>query len=319
MSGRRALSPDLKRTLYYNMLFVRRAEERIQRQYHLREMRSPPHLYMGHEAVAAGVCAALRKDDVVFPYYRSHGWYLAKGGDLDAMMAELFGKETGCSGGWGGSMHLIDLAAGVMGTSAIVGGTISHAAGAALSFRLRGRDSVAVVSFGDGAIEEGVFHETLNFSSLRKLPVVFVCENNLYATNTHIRDRQARPEIHPHAERFGVPGVLADGNDVVAVHTEATKAVARARAGAGPTLLEFQTYRIFEHCGINEDHELGYRTLDEVRAWKAKGPLEKGRRLVSEAEIQAMEAEISARIDRAFAHARSAPFPTSLFAEGAAR
>ena len=216
-------------------------------------------------------------------------------------------------------MHLIDLAAGVMGTSAIVGGTISHAAGAALSFRLRGRDSVAVVSFGDGAIEEGVFHETLNFSALRKLPVVFVCENNLYATNTHIRDRQARPEIHPHAERFGLPGVLADGNDVVAVHTEATKAVARARSGAGPTLLEFQTYRIFEHCGINEDHDLGYRTLDEVQAWKAKGPLEQGRHLVSEAEIKKMEAEINARIDRAFAYARSAPFPTSLFAEGAAR
>jgi pyruvate dehydrogenase E1 component alpha subunit len=319
MSGSKALSPDLKRKLYFDMLLVRRAEERIQSQYHLREMRSPPHLYMGHEAVAAGVCATLRKDDVVFPYYRSHGWYLAKGGDLDAMMAELYGKESGCSGGWGGSMHLIDLAAGVMGTSAIVGGTVSHAAGAALSFRIRGRDSVAVVSFGDGAIEEGVFHETLNFSSLRKLPVIFVCENNLYATNTHIRDRQARPEIHPHAERFGVPGVLADGNDVVAVYTEATKAVARARAGGGPTLLEFQTYRIFEHCGINEDHELGYRTLDEVRAWKAKGPLEKGRRLVSEAEIQKMEAEISARIDHAFAYARSAPFPTSLFAEGAAR
>jgi len=319
MSGSPSLTPDLKRKLFFDMLFVRRAEERIQSEYHLREMRSPPHLYMGHEAVAAGVCAALRRDDVVFPYYRSHGWYLAKGGNLDAMMAELFGKETGCSGGWGGSMHLIDLAAGVMGTSAIVGGTISHAAGAALSFRIRGRDSVAVVSFGDGAIEEGVFHETLNFSALRKLPVIFVCENNLYATNTHIRDRQARPEIHPHAERFGLPGVLADGNDVVAVHTEATKAVARARAGGGPTLLEFQTYRIFEHCGINEDHELGYRTLDEVRAWKAKGPLEQGRRLVSEAEIKEMEAEISARIDRAFAYARSAPFPTSLFAEGAAR
>jgi len=319
MSRSTALPADVKRKLYFDMLLVRRAEERIQSQYHLREMRSPPHLYMGHEAVAAGVCATLRKDDVVFPYYRSHGWYLAKGGDLDAMMAELFGKETGCSGGWGGSMHLIDLAAGVMGTSAIVGGTISHAAGAALSFRLRGRDSVAVVSFGDGAIEEGVFHETLNFSALRKLPVVFVCENNLYATNTHIRDRQARPEIHPHAERFGLPGVLADGNDVVAVYREATKAVARARSGAGPTLLEFQTYRIFEHCGINEDHDLGYRTLDEVQAWKAKGPLEQGRHLVSEAEIQKMEAEISARIDRAFAHARSAPFPTSLFAEGAAR
>ena len=310
---------ELKLDLYRRMLLVRRVEERIQAVYHLREMRSPPHLYMGHEAIAAGVCAALRNDDVVFPYYRSHGWYLAKGGDLKAMMAELYGRETGCSRGWGGSMHLIDVAAGVMGTSAIVAGTISHAAGAALTFRLRGQDRVAVVSFGDGATEEGVFHETLNFAALRKLPVVFVCENNLYATNTHIRDRQARPEIHAHAERFGLPGVRAEGNHVLAVYGAATTAVARARRGEGPTLLEFLTYRIFEHCGINEDHQLGYRTLEEVQQWRARGPLEQARDFVTPAERERMAAEIDARIDEAFAYARSSPFPAYLFAEGAAR
>src|SRR2546422_10886241 len=148
--------------------------------------------------------------------------------------------------------HLIDLKAGVYGTSAIVGGTVSHAAGVALTFQMRGGDSVAVVSFGDGATEEGVFHETLNFASLRKLPLLFVCENNLYATNTHIRDRQAQTEIYRHAERFGIPGVRADGNDVLAVYEHAQTAVARARRGEGPSLLEFQTYRILEHCGINE-------------------------------------------------------------------
>jgi len=312
-------SGELKRDLYRRMLLVRRVEERIKAVYHLREMRSPPHLYMGHEAVAAGVCATLRPDDVVFPYYRSHGWYLAKGGDLKAMLAELHGRETGCSRGWGGSMHLIDLRAGVMGTSAIVGGTVSHAAGAALTFRMRRQDRVAVVSFGDGAIEEGVFHETLNFAALRKLPLVFVCENNLYATNTHIRDRQAQPEIFRHAERFGLPGVRADGNDVLAVYRHARTAVARARRGEGPSLLEFLTYRIFEHCGINEDHELGYRTLDEIRRWQAKGPLQKGKRLASEADVRRMTTEIDAQIDAAFEYARSSPFPASLIPEGAVR
>ena len=196
------LGAELKKQLYYRLLLLRRVEERIIANYPNREMRSPPHLYMGHEAVAVGVCAALKKDDLVFPYYRSHGWYLAKGGNLNEMMAELFGREGGCSKGWGGSMHLIDLKAGVTGTSAIVAGTLSHAAGAAFARRYQGKDSVCVVSFGDGAIEEGVFHETLNFASLRKLPVLFVCENNLYATNTHISQRQAQTEIFKHALGF---------------------------------------------------------------------------------------------------------------------
>lgn len=310
---------DLGRKLYRDMFRIRRVEERIKAVYHLREMRSPPHLCMGQEAVAVGVCAAVRASDVVFPYYRSHGWYLAKGGDLRAMMAELYGRETGCSRGWGGSMHLIDLAAGVMGTSAIVGGTISHAAGVALTFRMRGQDSIAVVTFGDGATEEGVFHETMNFAALRKLPLIFVCENNLYATNTHIRDRQAQPEIYRHAERFGMPGVQADGNDVLAVHAEATQAVARARRGEGPTLIEFHTYRLLEHCGINEDHDLGYRSLEEVNAWRARGPLERARHLVTDADLARMSEEIEAEIDVAFDSARSAPWPTVRFAEGAAR
>jgi TPP-dependent pyruvate/acetoin dehydrogenase alpha subunit len=228
------------------------------------------------------------------------------------MMAELYGRETGCSRGWGGSMHLIDLAAGVMGTSAIVAGTISHAAGAALTFRMRGQDSVSVAIFGDGATEEGVFHETMNFAALRKLPVIFVCENNLYATNTHIRDRQAQTEIYRHAERFGVPGIQADGNDAFAVHAHATQALARARRGEGPTLIEFHTYRIFEHCGVNEDNDLGYRTPEEVNSWRARGPLERGRHLVTDDELTRMTGEIEAEIDAACNYARSAPWPTSL-------
>jgi TPP-dependent pyruvate/acetoin dehydrogenase alpha subunit len=311
-----AVSLDFGQTLYRRMLRIRCVEERIKAMYHLREMRSPPHLCMGHEAVAVGVCAALSPRDVVFPYYRSHGWYLAKGGNLNAMMAELFGRETGCSRGWGGSMHLIDLAAGVMGTSAIVAGTISHAAGVALTFRIRGQDSVAVSVFGDGATEEGVFHETMNFAALRRLPVIFVCENNLYATNTHIRDRQAQTEIYRHAERFGIPGTQADGNDVFAVHAEAARAVARAHRGEGPSLIEFHTYRVLEHCGVNEDHEVGYRSLGEVDAWRERSPLKRARHLVKDPQEAQMIVEIDAEIDAACAYARSAPWPTALFSEG---
>lgn len=309
------LSAQVRRDLYYRMQLIRQVEERIQASYHLREMRSPAHLYIGHEAVAAGVCAALRQDDLVFPYYRSHGWYLAKGGDLNAMMAELFGRETGCSKGWGGSMHLIDVKAGVMGTSAIVGGTIPHAAGAALALRMQGRTSVVAVSFGDGAVEEGVFHETLNFAALQQLPIVFICENNLYSVNTHIRDRQAQVEIFRRAESQGLPGVLVDGNDAEGVYREAAHAIARARGGDGPTLLECRTYRFIEHCGVNEDPDLGYRAAEEVARWRARDPLELGKRLIEAAAAERMTREIELHIDEAFSYARSSPFPTALFPE----
>ncbi len=297
------------------MLLLRRVEERIISDYPQREMKSPPHLYMGHEAVAVGVCAALAKEDLVYPYYRSHGWYLAKGGDLNAMISELHGRENGCSKGWGGSMHLIELKAGVMGTSAIVAGTISHAAGAALAFSIQGKKTICAVSFGDGAVEEGVFHETLNFAALRKLPVLFICENNLYATNTHIRERQAQTEIFRQAESYGIPGVRVDGNDVLAVYDAASKAVSRARGAEGSTLIECMTYRYLEHCGVNEDLYLGYRSEAELKAWHEKDPLKKAKDLVSDADKTNMDTEIKNAIDAAFKHARSSSFPKHLVTE----
>ncbi len=309
-------APDLKKQLYRRLLLLRRTEERIIALYPNREMKSPPHLYIGHEAVAVGVCTALKPEDLVFPYYRSHGWYLAKGGDFNRMMAELYGRENGCSKGWGGSMHLIDVRAGVMGTSAIVAGTISHAAGAAYALRYQGKNAVCAVTFGDGAIEEGVFHEALNFAALRKLPVLFICENNLYATNTHIRDRQAQPEIYRRAESYGIPGVRIDGNDVLAVYREASKAAEQARKGKGPALIECMTYRILEHCGIFGDAQLGYRTEQEISDWRSKDPLLKAKDFVNEKEKAQMEKEISAVIDAAFEYGKSGPFPQTLATEG---
>lgn len=310
---------EIARQLYYRMLLIRRVEERIAAEYHHQEMRCPTHLYTGQEAVAAGVCAALRKEDLIFPYYRSHGWYLAKGGDLNAMMAELYGKVTGCSKGWGGSMHLIDIDAGVMGSSAIVGGMVPHAAGAALALRMKGLDAISMVPFGDAAAEEGGFHETLNFAALRKLPIFFVCENNSYAVNTIITERQAQTNIYRHADSYGMPGVLVDGNDVVAVFAAASEAAERARRGDGPTLIEARTYRLYEHCGPLEDFHLGYRTVEEVEYWKSVGPLNKAAGLVSEQDEQEMKAEIDARTDAAFRFARSSPFPSDLSLEGLTR
>ena len=305
------------RRLFRTALLIRLVEERIIELYPSDKIQSPVHLSIGQEAVAVGVCDALRPDDLVFATYRSHGFYIAKGGRLDAMFAELYGHKGGISGGKAGSMHLAAPEVGLMGSSAVVASTIPHAVGAALSFKRRGSPRLAVAAFGDGATEEGVFHETLNFAGLRKLPLLFICENNLYATNTHVRDRQAQTEIWRHAERYGIPGRRLDGNDVVTVWQAAAEAVARARRGEGPSLLELETYRYFEHCGINEDLDLGYRTAEELSAWRARDPLASGRRLVSDKEAKEMEAEIAARIDRAFEQARSAPWPTADFQEAA--
>lgn len=306
---------SFRNQLYHQLLYLRRAEERIAADYAQHQMKFPLHLYIGHEAIAVGVCAALKRQDLVFPYYRSHGWYLAKGGDLNKMVAELYGKQGGCSKGFGGSMHLIDAEAGVMGSSAIVGGTIAHAAGAALALCLKNKDSVCVASFGDGATEEGVFYETLNFAALKKLPIIFVCENNLYAANMPIGKSRAQLEIFRHAASAGMEGVRVDGNDVCDVYEEARGAVLRARAGEGPTLIECMTYRLIEHCGVNEDYHLGYRTPDEGDRWKSKDPLLKARDFVSAEENIRMEAEIGARIDAALAFAKSSPFPNELLTE----
>ena len=310
--------PDQKLvdSLYTSMLRTRLIEEAIAEIYPMREMRTPTHLYIGQEAIASGTCEALRKDDFVYGYYRSHGWYLAKGGNLDRMMAELFGKATGCSKGYGGSMHLIDLEAGFTGTTAIVAGAVPHAVGAAFTFKSRKTGQVAVTAFGDGATEEGVLTESLMFAALRKLPVIFICENNGLATNTLLKDRQPATPIYQRAGACGLPALLIDGNNALEVFETVQKAVARARAGEGPTFIECTTYRYFEHCGPNYDVSLGHRTMEEVEEWRKKDPvafLEKKIDPTLKARIrQSVQKEFEASVEAA----RKAPFPTSLIPEG---
>ncbi len=309
--------------LYRALYRIRRVEEEVARAYPTDRIKSPVHLSIGQEAVSVGVCDPLRPDDVVFGTYRGHAMYLAKGGDLPAMVAELFGKDTGCTRGKGGSMHLIDPGAGVMGTSAVVGTSIANAAGYAYAQKLRRSDAVTVCFFGDGATEEGVFAETLNFAVLKKLPVLFVCENNGYAIHTHQTRRQGRPDIRAKAEAFGLPAERLDGNDVVGLVRRTAEVVERLRAGDGPWFFEVATYRWQEHVGPGRDYQLGYRAEDECRPWVEADPVARLGSELAPDEKLATDAEVEAEVAAAFAAAESAPFPdpsellTDIFKEDA--
>jgi TPP-dependent pyruvate/acetoin dehydrogenase alpha subunit len=301
----------LEQRLYAAMLRIRTIEERIADVYPAGEMRTPTHFCIGQEAVCVGVCDVLRSDDVVHFSHRTHGWYLAKGGDLDAMVAEFFGRSTGCAGGWGGSMHLIDLAAGLMGSSSILGGTIGHAVGSALAFQMQGSDRVAVSAFGDAAVEEGIFHESLNWAALKGVPVVFVCENNLYSSQSPLSVRQPSVEIHQRAASYGIPAVRVDGNDVLAVREAAAEAVERARRGEGPSFIEAMTYRWCGHVGPEPDIDLGYRSQREIDEWVARCPVDRLAGVFDAATREALLAAFADETDRALEAARRAPFPTA--------
>lgn len=308
-------TPEELIDLYRAMLRIRRVEEALAERYAEQQMRCPMHLCIGQEAIAAGVCMALRRDDVVYSNHRAHGHYLAKGGDLNAMIAELYGRTTGCCGGRGGSMHLIDQRAGFMGATAIVGGTVPLAVGAAWAARLQAKDFLGVAFFGDGCFEEGVMHESLNFASLHKLPVLFVCENNNFAVYTPLSERQPARAIHAVAQAHGWRTWDGDGNDIEAVAAIAGEAANRARAGEGPQFIELEAYRWREHCGPNFDDELNYRSIMQIEAGKQRCPIARTRlkllseNLVSEAELEMMEHEIAVEIDEAFRFALSSPAP----------
>ncbi len=308
-------TPTLQ-ALYVTMLRIRRCEEKIAECLQPKpEIVCPVHLYIGQEAVAAGVCANLRKDDYVFSTHRSHGHYIAKGGDIKALVAELYGKARGCSRGRGGSMHLTSPEVGLLGSSAIVGGTIPLAVGVALAMSLRGRDSVSVAFFGDGATHEGVFYESLNFASLKKLPVVFICENNLYSTHMPISACLADTNIYQKAKTFAMPGIRIDGNNVFEVFGAAKKAIADARCGQGPTLIECLTYRWRGHVGPSDDLDKGLRSKKELDYWMDRCPVKLleefllKHRILSEPEKIRIYNEIDKEIEEAIRFARESPYP----------
>jgi pyruvate dehydrogenase E1 component alpha subunit len=292
------------------MLRVRRFEERAAEQYSLTRIRGFLHLYIGEEAVGVGAMQALTPDDAIVATYREHGQALARGLPAASLMAEMFGKSTGCSRGRGGSMHFFDVSRRFYGGNAIVGGGLPIAVGLALADRLQGRKRVTACFFGDGAVAEGEFHESLNLAALWQLPVLFLCENNEYAMGTSILQELAQPDIHLRAESYGIPAEEVDGMDVVAVEAAARRAAEAVRAGPGPRFLELHTYRFRAHSMADPDL---YREKEEVEHWKERDPIAlfearlRKAKLLTDDELAVLEAEIAAELDEAIAMAEAAP------------
>lgn len=311
-----------KLDLYRSMLRIRRVEEALADRYSEQEMRCPMHLCIGQEAIAVGVCSALLPSDQVFSNHRAHGHYLAKGGDLPRMIAELYGRSTGCCGGRGGSMHLIDLDAGFMGSTPIVGGTVPLAVGAAWASSLKNDEVVTVVFFGDGCFEEGVVHESMNFAALHRLPIVFICENNDFSVYTHRNERQPGRPIYKLAKAHGIDAAMGDGNDVDEVVSLAKKAIYQSRQGKGPFFLEFRTYRWREHCGPEFDDHLNYRSPEEIENGLKDCPLKRYKEKLEKVDpffnevSEKIESEIDQEIQSAFGYALSSPKPSIKDAEG---
>ena len=296
--------------LYSNMLKIRLVEEEIASRYNEQEMRCPVHLSIGQEAAATGVGFALTQKDKVFSTHRSHAHYLAKGGDLRKMIAEIYGRATGCIGGRGGSMHIMDPEVGMMASIPIVGSCIPLAIGSALSDSLDGNPVISVAYLGDASIEEGVFHESANFAKLSNLPVLFVCENNLYSVHTKTRDR--RPEgmsISKQVSTFGIVTNTCDGNDVIEIDTLSKKIINKMRKKPAPHFIEAKTYRWLEHCGPNDDSKLGYRTEEEINFWKSQDPLLKLRPLLDRETQVKIDCEVNKEISAAFKFAKNSKYP----------
>jgi len=303
--------------LLERMIFIRAVEETIAEQYSEQEMRCPVHLSIGQEAAAAAAGLCLRNTDYAISTHRGHAHYLACGGDLDAMIAELYGKVTGCARGRGGSMHLIDRGVGFMGTTAIVGNSIPIGLGLAKAIQLNDSDGVACIFVGDAAIETGSFYETANFAATAHLPVLFVCENNLYSVYTSMEARQpSGRRIHEMAAAIGLSTWGGNGNDAEESMDLIGEAVALIRAGGGACLVELSTYRWREHCGPNYDNDLGYRTVEEFESWQHKDPIKSlearlGDDPLAMIRLAEYREKVAARIAEAFAKAKAASFPLS--------
>lgn len=314
----KAMPTETLLDMYRRMVLIRKYEDYLHRLFLQGQVPGTLHQCQGQEASAVGVCSALRVTDAMFSTHRPVGHFLAKGASLNAITAEIWGKGTGCAGGKGGQMHLVDMSVTSPPSNAIVGGNIPIATGMAIGFRMQGLDSVAVCFFGDGASNTGAFHEGLNFAAVKKAPVVFVCENNLYAASTSIRETVLVKDIAERAAAYGMPGVIVDGMDVVAVYRAAVQAVARARKGDGPTLLECKTYR---YSGHSRGDACGYRSKEEVESWRKKDPIPRCRALlleehpVTKKALAAIEDACTKDIEAAVVLARSSadPAPATCF------
>jgi acetoin:2,6-dichlorophenolindophenol oxidoreductase subunit alpha len=304
--------------MYVTMLRIRKFEETVASLILQKEIQTPCHLYVGQEAIATGVCTSLRKSDYVFSTHRSHGHYIAKGGDLKKLMAELYCRETGCSYGRGGSMHIADPYVGLPGSSAIVGGTIPLAVGVAYSLSLQKKDNVSVAFFGDGAVGEGVFYESLNLAALKKLPVLFVCENNLFSTHMPISACLADIDIKKKAETFCIPTARVDGNDAQSVYKTAKKMIKNIRKNKGPAFIECMTYRWYGHVGPNLDIDKGLRSQEELDYWMKRDPIKRlERQMIKQkiftiAEKKVIEEMIQTEIDVAIAFKNKSHSPKKL-------
>ena len=298
--------------MYRKMLEIRSFEERVFELYAQNLVPGTIHLYGGEEAVAVGVCSNLRKDDYITSTHRGHGHCIAKGAEPKRVMAEILGKQTGYCKGKGGSMHIADFSVGMLGATAVVGAGIPIAMGAGLSIKLRGTDQVVACFFGDGASNQGTFHEAINMAAVWKLPVIFVCENNLYAMGTRQSIVVLIGNIADRAVAYGIPGIAVDGNDVLAVHEATREAVERARKGEGPTLIECKTYR---HKGHSRIDPAKYRPKEEVEEWLRKDPIRRfkekllQKNVLMEAEIQQVKKEILTEIEEAVKFATESPYP----------
>jgi pyruvate dehydrogenase E1 component alpha subunit len=310
------INKEKRLDLYNTMVKIRLFEERIVDLYARGLVPGLAHLYIGEEAIAAGVCAVLRADDYITSTHRGHGHVIAKGADLKPMMAELFGKKTGYCKGKGGSMHIADIDIGILGANGIAGGGLPIAVGAGLSIKLRKTDQVTACFFGDGASNNGTFHESLNLASLHKVPVIFVCENNQYGISLSQSRHQAIKDIAVRGTGYDMPSMVVDGNDVVEVYGATSKAIGRARAGEGPTLIECKTYRWRGHHEGDPNQGRRYRTAEEIEEWKKRDPIRRlGDRLLEEKiltkkKIASIEARVNEEIDQAVAYANQGEFPT---------
>jgi pyruvate dehydrogenase E1 component alpha subunit len=307
------LPPDKQRAMLRQMLTIRRFEERASDDYLAGKIYGVVHCYIGEEAVAVGVCSALDRSDRIISTHRGHGHCIAKGADLNRMMAELYGRQTGYCKGKGGSMHIADFDIGMLGANGIVAGGIAIVTGAGLAAQMEGEGGVAVSFFGDGASNAGPFHECLNIAATWKLPMLYVCENNMYAAQTAAAATHALSDVAARAAGYGIPGIVVDGNDVFAVYQAANAAVERARAGDGPTLIECKTYRQRAHTERRGQPDPRDKT--EMESWKQRDPIALLERQLREqgeldgAGLQSMEREIIVALDAAVAFAEASPFP----------